>query len=271
MAKMLAEGMKILFALLVVLGGLVVWSRTEWLIDLRAKRIDAEIATLGAAQPWAGTYERGPEYARERLCLAPGAGFQYTLRSKFGARDWQHGAIEPEASLLRLRPQVLGIATSPIHEYQIVDWGPRRYLIEPELLDSFTNGVNLRRDGVPDRAWSYYLRVGDEQKPVHGLPSLPEEFARHLLLSPFEGHIARVLEIHPTRSNPRQRVAEIEIDRGRAEHAFDGMWLRCEVGQHWDYVFVSTADEHTSRAELQLESHDPDPEAGWVVYTTREP
>src|SRR5437899_1903172 len=119
----IANGMKILFAMVVVLGGLVVWSRTEWLIDLRAKRIGAEAEKLGSAHPWAGAYERGPANARERLCLAPERGFQYTLRGEFGARDWEHGLIEPAQSQLRLRPQTLGFTSSTSREYCVVDWG----------------------------------------------------------------------------------------------------------------------------------------------------
>lgn len=71
------------------------------------------------------------------------------------------------------------------YDMQVVRWGGRIYLVEPELLRQFVAAVNFevepgyesRRAGFPAR---FFLREGDEKKPLTGRPLLPDAWNKVL-------------------------------------------------------------------------------------------
>ena len=82
-------------------------------------------------------------------------------------------------------------------ELQIVRWSERIYLMDREWLESFIEAINLGFeprlvDGYRAHYGEFYLREGDEAKPVNGPPLLPEELLSELLPTPV---IATVLEL----------------------------------------------------------------------------
>jgi hypothetical protein len=75
----------------------------------------------------------------------------------------------------------------------VIEWGKRVYLVEPELLIPFCNGVNsgdLQRLGGPRDLC--YLRNQDFEKPAIGLPSVPKEFRKYLLTTAVTAAILEV-------------------------------------------------------------------------------
>lgn len=82
-----------------------------------------------------------------------------------------------------------------ITRYRPVSWGERLYLLaEGEMLE-FCNAVNVgaeprgERDMLLDRPYfgSFFLRDGDEKRPAHGRPGLPERWQSYLLKKPVAG------------------------------------------------------------------------------------
>ena len=99
-------------------------------------------------------------------------------------------------------------------ELQVVRWGDRVYLMNRDLFQSFVAAINLgfeprAVDGYREWYGAFYLREGDENKPVTGPPALPEEFLRTLLPAPL---IATVLDV---KTEGTKTVAT--IDRGAAD------------------------------------------------------
>jgi len=93
-------------------------------------------------------------------------------------------------------------AQSRVERYLPVGWDGRSYLIPEDSLLGFCNAVN---SGVEPRPGSdgpdynpslhdgyfgsFYLRKGDEEKKVSGLPQLPEKWRNYLLKRPAEGEV----------------------------------------------------------------------------------
>ena len=84
------------------------------------------------------------------------------------------------------------------YDMQIVRWGERIYLLEPERLHLFTAAVNF---GIEPRpriindnflTTRFYLRGGDENKTVSGKPSLPEPLLPFLQDSPLKATITKI-------------------------------------------------------------------------------
>ena len=76
------------------------------------------------------------------------------------------------------------------YDMQIVRWGERIYLVDPEKINLFAASVNFGiepREGIISRnhlASRLFLRVGDQDKGVTGKPNLPEPWLSHLQDSP---------------------------------------------------------------------------------------
>jgi len=263
--KALAIGLAFLLGLVVVLVGLYLWSLSEWVIDARRSGIQAEIASLGAGTTWAGTYYRGDGLGcNELISVSPKQGFQYTNHGCLGLYGHDHGTAKQVDSCLRLRSKFLFIPSLEFGEYTIVDWGSRRYLVEPKQMLEFVNAVNqnYRTDVwsgmIQDR--SFYLRVGDEEKALEGKPSLPPEYARLLLADRIAGHVTAV---------DGERVSlDLGLDRG----VFEGMELILlgEGDKGYGSALVSEVAEHTSVGRVNyLDSFSPPVAVGWSAASRR--
>jgi len=257
--KALAKALAIVFGLLAILVGLYFWSQSEWVIDARRSGIQAEIANLKAGHPWAGTYYRGDGLGcNELLSAAPGAGFQYTLHGCLGLYEHDHGSVEQVESRLRLRSRFLSLPSWAFGEYTIVDWGSRRYLVEPKQLIDFVNSVNQHTPmewypGLLDDR-RYYLRVGDEEKELKGKPHLPPAFATLLLPTRIDGHVTAV-------SGTR-----VDLDLGLDRGVFEGMELLLHGlgGNGYGAAVVKEIAAHSSVAEVNyLDSFSPPVTVGW--------
>lgn len=84
------------------------------------------------------------------------------------------------------------------YDMQIVTWGGRIYLLEPDRIHLFTAAVNF---GVEPRQGTinsnylttrFFLRRGDEDKAAIGKPMLPEPWLSYLHDSPIKAAVTRI-------------------------------------------------------------------------------
>jgi hypothetical protein len=261
-----------------ILVGIAYWYESDWGIDPRRERIEAEARLLGPTHPWAGTYYRGDGLGcNELLTIAPGDGYQYTNHGCLGLYGADHGSVALSGGRLVLWASVLCCPPLQRRELVIVDWGPRRYLVEPRQVLEFANSVNSRRADAPDELAdflgriedrSFYLRVGDEEKPIEGQPTLPTEFDRFVLRHPIEGHVAaNRSQANRTSSAVEGAGLEVEVDLGGAQGVFAGMKLRMKEpgGAHDAATIVTRVEEQSSICRVEWCSFGHAPVAGWTV------
>lgn len=165
----------------------------------------------------AGTYLQGHSRLFWRsLVIHPDGTFEYEMDGEirvFQAEAW--GTARVEAGTLILSPKKKK-GEMPPRRLAIVRWGPRLYLApEPEIPD-FANLVNEGYEPRSDSSgFSAYLREGDWDKPVSGLPDLPAKHRPLLLAQPLEGKVLRKLG----------KRHHFEIDLGSREGLKPGMKL----------------------------------------------
>jgi len=237
-------------------------SPSESAIRARRERIEAEITQLGSMHPWAGTYYRGDGLGcNNLLTIAPREGYQFTNHGCLGLYDADHGSATLSDGRLVLWASVL---SSPLQrrEFVVVDWGSRRYLLEPSQLLDFVNAVNqdtresYRTGLLEDR--SFYLRIADREKELEGKPALPPEYARLLLADRIEGHVSAVKDQH------------VDLDLGLDRGVFEGMKLILlgEGDKGYGTVVVSEVAAHSSVGLVNyMDSFSPPVAVGWIAVS----
>jgi len=138
---------------------------------------------------------------------------------------------------------------SETENLQIVRWGERIYLMHAESFGRFAEAINLgfeprEVDGYRAFYGAFYLRVGDENKPVDGPPQIPKEFLENLLPAPV---IAKVIKVETTDN----RVIAT-IDRGTADGLRTEMALVTFEQESWFYEshWIISAEPHTSTVQI---------------------
>ena len=254
-------------------------------IQARATRIKAELATLPQtelaadhwAPEWAGEYYVGDGLGMNvRILVAPDAGITYTWNGCMGLYDGNHGDIANTFDLDKDgRPDGLEIdwVLNPStgydfnsETYYFVRWaGPggdkgRRYLVpEAKMLDM----VNHYNQGgyARDRMYTSPLRYDDaaisqprrrvNQKPVEGVPQLPDRWARLLVLKAVDAKVTHVTPV--TTRNVTNGVdvtrARVTLDKGSADGLYLGMEIRVSRGR--GTLIIDKLQEHTAKAEFR--------------------
>lgn len=152
--------------------------------DVRAKReaVSAEVKSLDE-HAWAGKYYAGSSRSRYlELDVAPQAGFVFTWMTCTGTQSQNLGTVTRAGSRLVLHADLNAEKkrfSLPATEFILVPWGERLYLIPPDAMEQFAQRI---REGYEPRtvprqlSRDIYLRAGDWEKPVAGLPEVPEEY-----------------------------------------------------------------------------------------------
>jgi hypothetical protein len=143
-----------------------------------------------------GQFERGSTHWHDALILSASGKF----RRKY------HGCMEGSSTsgTYELATGWVRFATSPqphaggegpdLQPLVPVSWGARHYLLAKEEIPEFCSAIHngdepgrqLPLGGFQGLFW---LRAGDERKPVRGWPNLPAEWRDYLLATPIEGSI----------------------------------------------------------------------------------
>ena len=227
--------------------------------EARRTAIGAEVATLGTGHAWAGEYSSG-------LALAPLAGFVLELGGCQGPDERNFGRVVPTADGLELvheLPNVFWGRTSLPTRLIPVAWGGRHYLAAPEQMDEFCARVNSgwepRRD---PSGWPAFLRLGDEQIEVTGLPDVPAEYRSRLRSVPIVAHITWV---GPTSDSGF--TTEAEIDAGTEQGVTVG--LEMEVVEPDGFRILTAVEVRPGSSRVTVENYKGSPpvEVGWTFDT----
>ncbi len=122
--------------------------------------------------------------------------FSFVWRGCMGVYDQNTGEAEVVAGHLILtpeRPNVRKGFRGTATDFHIVRWGARSYLIPEEDKQEFVNAVNQGQEPRERPHGSFYLRRGDWEKKVAGLPETPREWEPLFLKKPLHGKVIEVL------------------------------------------------------------------------------
>lgn len=151
------------------------------------------------------------------LTVNPEGRFSFRWRGCLGVYDQNQGEAKVEAEHLILKPERPnvreGFRGTPT-DFLIVRWGDRTYLIPEADKEAFCNHVNQGTEPRAKAHGSFYLRRGDWEKEVTGLPSVPKNWDSLLLKKPLQGQVIEVL------GNDRAKV-----DLGTENGVWKGMEL----------------------------------------------
>lgn len=169
----------------------------------------------------------------------------------------QHGSENETIDLLdpQQRKELFGADSGEIKKtFKLipVKWSERIYLIPEEKLADFCNAVNLgiepRRDLSSEYYFgSFYLREGDETKPVTGMPFMPGERNSLLLAKPVTATVIKV---------EGERYKQIAvIDKGSLDGLKAGIRLigETEEPSAWAGVKVLSVEKKTATVEVSGE------------------
>jgi hypothetical protein len=161
----------------------------------RREAIRKEIGVLGK-HAWAGEYYQGDGLGGKLdFSLAPKAGYVYECRGCMGLCDRNYGSVEQKGSTLRLSFtfDAQGNDDREIAEELLpIAWGERKYLVPANKIIAFCNTVNGGWEPRKEVHGMSLLAIGDEHKPVTGLPIIPKPFQSYLLVKPIETEIVSV-------------------------------------------------------------------------------
>ena len=169
--------------------------------------------------PIAGTYYQGDGWIFRRfLEIRPDGTFEYEMAGDVRLLQAEaRGTASVADGALILAPKTEKGKGEPVpRRLAIVRWGPRVYLMQDSEIPDFANMVNQGFEPRSDaRGLPAYLRDGDWDKPVTGLPDLPAQHRSWLLARPIEGKVRRNLG----------KPLAFEIDLGSREGLKTGMKL----------------------------------------------
>lgn len=123
-------------------------------------------------------------------------------------------SFHPDSGAFRKDPRTFADA---MHR---VRWGAREYLIPEERMLAFTNAINAGREPRANGFGLFYLREGDEARPVAGKPDLGPKWNSFVLPLPLSGAVVKVEQ----RETLTQRPVVV-IDAGARAGLKQGMEL----------------------------------------------
>jgi hypothetical protein len=183
----------------------------------------------------AGDYFHSNGFSGERLSIRADGRFKLTYHhctgefSTYGQARIVCGHLVLRTYLVCRVLYAAPKALIPVH------WGERLYLVPEGESQVFCNYVNREggRTGWPP----VFVRNGDDEKPVDGLPSVPNEWVPMILPSPINGKVIEVMGHLCAR-----------VDFGYENGAWKGMalWADCE-GSPW----VETVAVHATNCVIE--------------------
>ena len=169
--------------------------------------------------------------------------FSFKWQGCLGTYDENEGTYSYEQGVLVLfpkRPNIReGFKGTPTHFFPI-SWGVRLYLIPQDQMLDFVNVINQGREPRKDKLGNFYLREGDEKKPVEGIPVLPSQWNDYLLQKPIEGKVIKV---------ERRKVAIVNV--GKKNGLKVGMLLTARDSRETRFtqLNVISVEDETAKAK----------------------
>lgn len=245
-------------AMLCVLIGWGVSQFSRESVRAHLAEIEAEATARPGAPDWAGMYSRGA-ITPIVVGMAPDAGYQYAAYACRGMADAARGAVDVEGTRVHLGPAWPFFWRN--WDFELVHWGERRYLIEPERLPEFVAYVNQGSEPRETLSGLFFLKCANPRLLPLGQPRLPPEFARQLLPR-IEGHV-----LAATRRADAQELWELELDLGSARGASAArrIWTAASDSQGFASGELTEVSERTSRAVVEPAEFGPPPAIGWCA------
>ncbi len=228
------------------------------------------------AAGWEGDYFYGDGLgANLRLYLSPTAGFAYEWRGCLGLYDYNHGSLKKTREGLRFQAELvepdgyLDLSRT----FVPIRWGGRHYLVPEDRLVDFCNAVNSKTEPRAQRHGLFFLRRGDEDIEVSGLPKMPEGYRHCLLERPIEATLTEIMDrkISETDWGTEVLTLRANIDKGSTDGVFEGMSLNPKGHVLSIAMTVASVSEHRAVIEVQRYYFEdrPTPAVGWRLTTLR--
>ena len=133
----------------------------------------------------------------------------------------------------------------------------------------FTNAVNAGTEPGSlsgGRLSSFLLRIGDEKKPVEGMPDLASEYLNYILKEPLTARISSITE---SRIENSHRITRVTINVGSADGLRKGMelFLKNPATIYAEADVTDVSDHWASAVIEQDQSSEPPPLPGWTLST----
>lgn len=239
--------------------------------------IRRELSSIGA-HPWAGEYYEGDGLgANISLSLAPKTGVAATWTGCLGLYGANRGRIVEHDGRLQFgfdAPNARGFGGFP-DEVVPVAWSGRRYLLPEAEMIEFVNAIHHGREPRDRVHGGFLLARGDEDKPVHGLPGLPERYLGMIRREPL---VAGVLD---SRRIGEEKIGgdlcrvryRLTFDRGRDDGLMEGIRLEAIFPANVSEdarVVAATATQAVAeieRWEDDCKAADPQPDRSWRFST----
>jgi hypothetical protein len=216
----------------------------------RESVIQNEIDEL-KSHAWAGRYLHGGLFSSFHLTIAPESGFAFSSSGCTGIYGLNYGSVQATDGMLTLVPQeknrrgdVWGIST----ELLPVSWGERHYLIPAAHILEFINAINAGFEPRKTASGLFFLKWGDEYRPVVGKPKLSTEYANYLLENPIQ---AKIASHKKTRVEGNTVHSTVVLDAGKAQGVKVGMQFYFQDSlRYYPPVVITVVDDSSSVAEL---------------------
>jgi hypothetical protein len=150
-----------------------------------------ETASRLTLQQLAGDYAAGIVTEGESLRVGADGRFAYCRAGALGVYAENEGGTRLAGGYLVLTPEKPnGKGTFPVPtEFLAVVWGPRTYLVAKDRLLDLCNDINQGLEPRRLATGTAFLRHGDWQKDVRGVPRLPAPWPEYLLAKPLRGEV----------------------------------------------------------------------------------
>lgn len=216
-----------------------------------------------AVDEWAGVYTPicdDCEVSLDKLRWTQKSGFLkfyvYTCLPELRALDF--GSAVESLTTVYLFPEYpadSGRSPRPAMQYLKVKWGERHYLIAEDKVSEFCDwvaGVEVHSKNEVLGVKDFYLKDGDTEMPVTGLPSLPRGY-EHLLKRPIEAKIIAIGKSYVERdedaeSCEKRTVIPVTLNVGSAKGVAVGMKFDSVAEDMSDKFIITSVGKHSSRA-----------------------
>ena len=189
---------------------------------------------LGNIREIAGDYYSGDGLGVNCSLMVSSQGkFSFQWDGCLGNYDKNKGSARVINGILYITPTKLnphdGFRGTSTRFYP-VPWGSRIYLIPTNEIVEFCSDINQGTEPRNDIHGSYYLRRGDEVKPVVGKPAIPGDWTKYLLEKPVCGRITSLIG-----------KQEAWLNKGSTDGLLEGMILTAQ--QHGQTMFAQVQVE----------------------------
>lgn len=233
------------------------------IVEQRASEIKEELKESGGNE-WAGTYLAGDHHPTVFL-WSPENGFVVTSSLHTFSPSWVNfGKISFANTKLKIFPELVKDQKSShimSTEFVPVLWGKQHFLIAPDELTSFAVAVH---SGSEAQIVNYFAKAEDSRKTRRGLPNLPREYRKYLVMRPVA---ARIVAIGKEEDLWRRQIT---IDRGSDNGVIEQMILyHLEKSGNYMKIRIDKVSRTTSTATVYglgtvgSADTDSDPKLGW--------